>query len=116
MSRLCFTLFALAACVSVSVAQTDPVLAPSPASQECLLATPSATWTSIGATAEEAERIARIQALCHTDCNASEDVGRKDPGTAGAIVRKHEAEVEAILGKERFAKWKAYCSERPARM
>lgn len=116
MSRACSVPFLFVAGLSLATAQTDPVLSSTSAPQECILTTPAATWTALGATPEEVERIADIQALCHTDCNAVDGEGRRSPEMAGAIIRKHENDIEAILGAERFAKWKAFCKERPARM
>lgn len=97
------------------MAQTDPS---SPASGDapCILATPVTTWTALGVNDEQLERIRSIQAHCHADCQPANGLRTRDPELTGAVVRKYEEEVEAILGKERTAKWREWCKERPARM
>lgn len=112
------TLLALVFCFGAfsMQAQVDPVAPADISGQECLLATPVATWSAIGADADQVKRIEAIQALCHTDCNAQAEDGKLDAATSKAIVKKHEDEVARILTAEQFAQWKAYCKGRPERM
>ena len=100
---------------ALMMAQNDPA-PPANGDGPCILATPVATWTTLGVSEDQLERIRSIQAHCHADCQPANGLRTRDPELTGAVVRKYEEEVEAILGKERTAKWREWCKERPARM
>jgi hypothetical protein len=94
----------------------QPPVPSDPLAQECLIAADASVWTAIGLNDEQMERVKAIQGTCRTDCMATKENGAQDAPVSKAIVEKHEQEVKQVLTPDQWAKWQAWCRERPARM
>lgn len=84
-------------------------------SDECLLNTSDEAWSALGLNTEQLEQVKAIQTLCQTDCMAIQETGESDPALAQAMLEKHRENIRAVLTKEQYDKWLAWCDQRPAK-
>ncbi len=111
------TLFVLALlCTAVTHAQSvDPagsIAVPGP----CFLATDEVTWTAIGLSGVQLDKVRSMQTACKTECAATPEAPQPDTRISGAVLKRYEEELRTILDKDQYAKWEKWCSERPGQM
>ncbi len=81
-----------------------------------MLATDEVTWTAIGLSGEQLDKVRSMQTACKTECAATPEATQPDARISGAVLKRYEEELRTILDKDQYAKWEKWCSERPGQM
>lgn len=115
MARIHLPLIVLLICAAPANAQEPPPPG-SNSTGSCFVATDDMTWSAVGLNEEQLGRVKSLQTACKTDCAITPESRKTHADISGAVLKRYEEELRAMLSPEQWAKWSEWCAARPNRM
>lgn len=82
----------------------------------CFVETDDRTWSAIGLAEEQLAKVKSMQTACKTDCAVTPESRVTDAEISGAVLKRYEEQLHALLTPEQWVKWTKWCAERPDHM
>lgn len=115
MARTSFTLAVLLFSLMPAIAQELPPLEQKH-SGTCFVETDDQAWIAVGLSEEQLAKVRSMQTACKTDCAVTPESKATDAEISGAVLKRYEEQLHALLTPEQWAKWTKWCAERPGHM
>jgi hypothetical protein len=112
MTRTTFLLAALLFTVVQATAQEPQPLEPEPTGT-CFVETDVQTWQGLGLTDDQLAKVKSMQTACKTDCAVTPETKGTDADISGAVLKRYNEQLQALLSPEQYAKWTKWCADRP---
>lgn len=118
MTRTSLTLATLLFSLLQATAQELPPLDPKATGSTgtCFVETEDQAWSAIGLSEDQLAKVKSMQTACKTDCAITPESKGMDAEISGAVLKRYEEQLHALLTPEQWAKWTKWCAGRPDHM
>jgi hypothetical protein len=112
MKRTTFLFAALLSTLVQATAQEPQPVDPGPTGT-CFVETDDQTWQALGLTDDQLAKVKAMQTACKTDCAVTPETKGTDADISGAVLKRYNEQLQALMNPEQYARWMKWCADRP---